>query len=172
MSAATVWHEAGHLLVAVISGRTAGASVNVFAPACGYSPGDGTPESMRADLRITVAGPIAETMAPDEPALPDLSPDSIYPTSVEVQQDVRLVAEIENGDREPVKTDEQYADELARKINPDDPAGEIRLARELASRKLTIHARKLAVIAERLAAFGVLTGGDVAEILNEMEIAR
>lgn len=167
MASVAAVHEAGHAVIATLEGRKAAATINVLAPLASFTEGDGLEDALRADLRITVAGKVAEGVLDAAPAWHDdpAAEESIYPTARELEFHKKVVGLAEGQPPRPVeKSDDEIAAEIAAQLNPADPDAEIALAEELAWRTLVVHRRRLARIAERLEEWRVLTHDAILEL--------
>lgn len=165
-------HEAGHALIALLEGREdVSASIGVQPVASFSPPVDDGPEAVRSDLRIVVAGIVAEqVIKPGRgPAFLD---DDVYLTDVEIAFEVALRERAkargdeldENGAVVVVEHDHAAAARLAGIVNPDDVDGEVGLAVELVERTLTVHEDVLRRIAEHLDQWRVATYPDLLRI--------
>ncbi len=184
------YHEAGHVVVSLAVGRRV-QIVTIdplvtgrFAFAAPVS-GDGSPESLRHDLRIFVAGDLAEGMARPDPGMgvvfqtdPD-DPDSIYMSPLEANLAAQLERAItkrpQQQDPDPgvsrpplYDSDAEAVETIARQLDPDDPASEILLATELAGRALVVHTPLLRDLAHALLAWRTLDEATILAIRNTL----
>jgi hypothetical protein len=171
------WHEAAHAVVALTDQRRVQlVTIDPLLPAglCAPVGGDGSVESLRQDLRGFVAGKIGETFARHTPdrVQPEEDEDSLYPSEVETNFALQLDRHIaansteDKPDGGALRTDDDVAAELARRINPSDPDAEINLARELAERTLAVRHDLLDTIAEALLVARTLTEQDLAALAH------
>lgn len=174
--ATVAFHEAAHCVQALVEGRRVGAvTLNgglVGAAMCAHSDGDGSVASLKADLRIAVAGDAGEERAAKIAAVPRertaADDTNIYFSDLELRLVDRFteIAADNDGDPRETMSDEATADDLAATINPDDPAAEIELAREIAYRTLAIHSHLHQDLADALLQWDTLGGAEIRAIVN------